>query len=64
MDSLNKLEAGEIKLTIHGIGDVVESDVRLASASKAIIIGFKSHDPAARRMADSDADIRHGSFIN
>ena len=62
MDSLNKLEAGEIKLdVIHsGIGDVVESDVMLASASKAIIIGFQvSIDPAARRMADSDGvDIR------
>jgi translation initiation factor IF-2 len=66
-DSLSKLETGELKLDIiHAdIGNVVESDVMLASASKAIIVGFQVDvDPAARRMADSEGiDIRTYQII-
>jgi translation initiation factor IF-2 len=61
-DSLKKLEIGDLKLDIiHAdIGNVTESDVMLASASKAIIIGFQVDiDTAARRMADSEGvDVR------
>lgn len=61
-DSLYKLETGDLKLDIihSGIGNVTESDVMLASASKAIIVGFQVNiDPAARLMADSEGvDIR------
>lgn len=61
-DSLRKLETGELKLDIinANMGNVVESDVMLASASKAIIVGFQVDiDQAARRMADSEGvDIR------
>jgi len=62
IDSLRKLETGELKLDIlhTAPGNVVESDVMLATASQAIIIGFQVNvDPAARRMADSEGvDIR------
>jgi translation initiation factor IF-2 len=62
IDSLRKLETGDLKLDIiHAdTGDVVESDVMLASVSQAIIIGFQVNvDAAARRMADADGvDIR------
>jgi translation initiation factor IF-2 len=62
IDSLRKLETGELKLDIinASMGDVVESDVMLASVSMAIIVGFQvGIDPAARRMADSEGvDIR------
>jgi translation initiation factor IF-2 len=61
-DSLRKLQTGELKLDIiHAdIGNVVESDVMLAAASHAIIVGFQVDiDTAARRMADSEGvDIR------
>jgi translation initiation factor IF-2 len=67
IDSLYKLETGELKLDIiHAeIGNVVESDVMLASASEAIIVGFQvSVDSAARRMADSEGvDIRTYDII-
>jgi translation initiation factor IF-2 len=61
-DSLRRLQTGELKLDIihEGIGDVIESDVMLASASEAIIVGFQVNiDPAARLMADAEhVDIR------
>ncbi len=62
IDSLHKLETGDLKLDIiHAdTGNVVESDVMLAAASQAIIIGFQVDvDPAGRLMADSEGvDIR------
>lgn len=41
-DSLEKLSTSSIKLTVlhYGVGGIVESDVILAAASDAIIIGF------------------------
>ncbi len=61
-DALLKLENNEVRLqVIHGgVGAVTESDVMLASASNAIIIGFNVRpEPNARKMADSeDVDIR------
>jgi len=67
IDSLHKLETGDLKLDIihSDVGDVIESDVMLASASKAIIVGFQVNiDAAARRMADSEGvDIRTYQII-
>jgi translation initiation factor IF-2 len=67
IDSLRKLEIGDLKLDIihSDIGNVTESDVMLASASKAIVVGFQVDvDPAARRMANSDGvDIRTYQII-
>jgi translation initiation factor IF-2 len=67
IDSLYRLETGELKLdVIHSdIGNIVESDVMLATASRAIIVGFQVDvDSAARRMADSEGvDIRTYQII-
>jgi translation initiation factor IF-2 len=67
IDSLRKLETGDLKLDIihTDIGNVTESDIMLASASKAIVVGFQVDvDPAARRMADSEGvDIRTYQII-
>jgi translation initiation factor IF-2 len=67
IDSLYKLETGDLKLDIihTGIGNISESDVMLATASKAIIVGFQViADSAARLMADSEGvDIRTYQII-
>lgn len=57
ISSLNDLNTGEIKINIlhREIGNIGENDVMLASASKAIVIGFNVQaDAAARRLADSE----------
>ncbi|MFQ5801665.1 MAG: translation initiation factor IF-2 [Candidatus Methylomirabilales bacterium] len=54
-ESLERLSSSEIKLRmIHsGVGGVSESDVMLASASNAIILGFNVRpDPKAQRLAE------------
>jgi translation initiation factor IF-2 len=67
IDSLRKLETGDLKLDIihSNVGNVIESDVMLASASKAIVVGFQVDiDPAARLAADSEGvDIRTYQII-
>lgn len=55
--SLNDLNKGDIKINVlHAeTGNIGESDVMLASASKAIVIGFNvAADSAARRLADTE----------
>lgn len=66
-DSLLKLSTDEIQISIihKGVGQITESDVLLASASDAIIIGFQVR-PAqgAKKLAESEQiDIRHYSVI-
>ena len=65
--SLQKLSTPEVKVSlIHsGVGGISESDVNLALASKAIIIGFNSRaDATARRLAEaSGVDIRYYNII-
>jgi translation initiation factor IF-2 len=60
--SLEQLEHAEVRVNvIHaGVGDVSQSDVMLASASNAIIIGFNIRiEPQARRSAeDEKIDVR------
>ncbi len=54
---LEKLGKGEIALTIlyAETGNIGENDVMLASASKAIIIGFNVQaEPSARRLAEAE----------
>lgn len=55
--ALNKLGNDEIKarILLGGVGGITESDVSLASASKAPIIGFNVRaNPAAKAVATSD----------
>jgi len=57
INSINELEKGDIHIDIiyAETGNISESDVMLASASKAIIIGFNVQaDPASRRLAEAE----------
>ncbi len=57
VNSLNELSKGDISVNIlHAeTGNISENDVMLASASKAIIVGFNVQaDVSARRLADSE----------
>ena len=66
-DSLEKLSSEEIQVKIihKGVGAITESDVLLASASDAIIIGFNVRPSAiARQLADKEEiDIKNYSII-
>lgn len=66
-DSLLKLSRDEVQVRIihRSVGAITESDVLLASASDAIIIGFQVRpSPQARRQAEQeDIDIRLYSII-
>ncbi len=58
-DSLLKLSTPEIQVNIisKAVGQISESDVLLASASDAIIIGFQVRpSPGARKLAEAGAD--------
>jgi translation initiation factor IF-2 len=65
--ALLKLANDEIKVAIvHGqVGGITESDVNLAVASNAVIIGFNVRaDQAARKMAETNGiDIRYYNII-
>ncbi len=65
--SLQKLSTDEVKVNIihTGVGAISESDVLLATASNAIIIGFQVRPTAnARKLAEKeDIDIRLFSII-
>jgi translation initiation factor IF-2 len=66
-ESLERLSTDELKVrVIHsGSGNVTESDVMLAVASKGIIIGFNTgSEPGAQRMAElEDINIRYYDVI-
>tara|TARA_B100001059_G_scaffold42834_2_gene34740 strand:+ start:50568 stop:53231 length:2664 start_codon:yes stop_codon:yes gene_type:complete len=66
-DSLQKLSTDEIQVNIihKGVGAITESDVLLASASDAIVIGFNVRPMGnARAIADKEEiDIRSYSII-
>ncbi len=67
VQSLQKLSTDEVKVNvIHGaVGAISESDVHLAQASKAVIIGFNTRaDAGARKAAESvGVDIRYYNII-
>jgi translation initiation factor IF-2 len=65
--SLLKLSTDEIKvqLVYSAVGGISESDVNLAIASKAVIIGFNTRaDAGARKLAEGNGvDIRYYNII-
>ena len=65
--SLLKLSTDEVKvqLVYAAVGGISESDVNLAIASKAVIIGFNTRaDAGARKLAESNGvDIRYYNII-
>jgi translation initiation factor IF-2 len=65
--ALGKLSTDEVKVNIihSGVGAITESDVNLALASKAVLIGFNVRaDASARKLAESSGvDIRYYNII-
>ncbi|HXE75048.1 MAG TPA: translation initiation factor IF-2 [Candidatus Xenobia bacterium] len=65
--ALSKLSTEEVKVNIvhAAVGGITESDVNLALASKAVIIGFNTRaDAAARKLAESSGvQIRYYNVI-
>ena len=65
--ALGKLSTDEVKVNIihTGLGAITESDVNLALASKAVIIGFNARaDNMARKLAQTGGvDIRYYNII-
>ena len=65
--AMNKLSTSEVKVQIvHGaVGGITESDINLAIASKAVVIGFNVRaDQSARKLAESNGiDIRYYNII-
>ena len=66
-DALTKLSSEEVRVQIvgSGVGGITETDINLASASNAIIIGFNVRADAAAREAikESGVDLRYYSII-
>lgn len=67
VQSLQKLSTDEVKVqVVHGaVGGISESDINLAIASKAVIIGFNTRaDAGARKLAEHNGvDIRYYNII-
>jgi translation initiation factor IF-2 len=66
-DSLTQLSTSEVAVNIvaDGVGGITESDMNLALASNAIVIGFNVRaDSMARRLAEENGvDLRYHSII-
>ena len=61
-EALNKLSTSEVKvkLVYVGVGAITESDVNLALASKALILGFNVRaDVTAKRIVEKEGLIMH-----
>jgi translation initiation factor IF-2 len=65
--ALGKLSTDEVRVNIvhSAVGGITESDINLALASKAVVIGFNVRaDAAARKLAESGGiDIRYYNII-
>jgi len=66
-DSLVKLSNDEVRVRViaAGVGGITESDVNLAAASQAVMVGFNVRaDAAARRLVgESGVDLHYYSVI-
>ena len=67
ISSLNKIESDEVKLKIlhSAVGGISESDITLAKASSALVLGFnvRSNNAAAADAETNKIDIRYYSII-
>lgn len=65
--ALTKLSTDEVRVNIihTGVGGITESDINLALASKAVVIGFNTRaDAAARKLAEhAGVDLRYYNII-
>jgi translation initiation factor IF-2 len=66
-EALRKLPSAEVRVNVLSstIGGISESDVDLALASKAIVIGFnvRADSVARKRIQDTGIDVRYYSII-
>jgi len=66
-EALRKLPSAEVKVQVvsSSVGGISESDIELALASRAIIIGFnvRADSVARRRIQDTGVDVRYYSII-
>ena len=66
-EALTKLATDEVKVNIlvQGVGGITSSDINLAIASNAIVLGFNVRaDASARRLAENEnIDLRYYSII-
>ena len=66
-DAMTRLSSDEVKVKVIGsnVGGITESDVNLAAASNAIIIGFNVRADGAARNAikETGVDVRYYSII-
>ena len=66
-DAMTRLSSDEVKVKVIGsnVGGITESDVNLAAASGAIIIGFNVRADASARTAvtETGVDVRYYSII-
>ncbi len=66
-DALNKLSTDEVqvKVVASGVGGITASDVQLAAASNAMVLGFNTRaDSGAREMVkETGIDLRYFSII-
>lgn len=66
-DALGKLSTDEVKVNIlaSGVGGITSSDINLAIASSAIVLGFNVRaDATARRLAENEnVELRYYSVI-
>jgi translation initiation factor IF-2 len=65
--ALTRLATEEVKVTVvhAGVGGITESDVNLAMASRAVVIGFNTRaDATARKLAESSGiQLRYYNII-
>ena len=66
-DALTKLSTDEVKVNViaSGVGGITASDIQLAAASRATVIGFNVRADAAARDAvkETGVDVRYYSII-
>ncbi len=67
VDALTRLSNDEVKVSIvsNGVGGITESDINLAMASSAVVVGFNVRaDASARKLIDAEGiDLRYYSII-
>jgi translation initiation factor IF-2 len=60
--ALGQIQSDEVRISVlhEGTGDITDTDILLASASNAIVVGFSTKlDPQARRTAEAEkVDVR------
>lgn len=67
INSLNKIVSDEVKIRVlhSGVGGITESDISLANASGALVIGFnvRANNLASTEIAKNKVDVRYYSII-